>query len=69
MILLIDLFMEYWIIDNISLLDIDFIISVVYLVLKLKTQRISFMSTLLFDTRLIGLKVSYIAQLVIMSDN
>ena len=40
-----------------------------YLVLRLETLRMSYMSTLLVDTRLIGLKVSNLVQCVIGSDD
>ena len=46
-------------IDDTSLLDNDSIVQVVYLILKLDTPRMPYMSTPLFDTELIGLKVSY----------
>ena len=64
---LIDPLTECWIVDDILLLDSDYVVLVVYLILRLKIPRMSCMSTLLFDTRLIGLKVSDLAQLVIES--
>ena len=54
-------------IDDTSLLDNDSIVPVVYLVLRLETPRMSCMSTPLFDTGLIGLKISDLAQPVIES--
>ena len=45
----------------------DSIIPMVYLTLILETPRISCMSTQLFDTRLIGLEVSDLAQPIIGS--
>ena len=56
-------------VNDTSLSDIDFVILVVYLVLRLETSRMSCMSTPLFDIRFIGLEVSDLATLVIKSDN
>ena len=44
-------------VDNALLLDNNFVVLVVYLVLRLETPRMSCMSAPLFDTRLIGLAV------------
>ena len=44
-------------IDDILLLDNDSIILVVYLILRLETQKMSCINTPLFDTILIGLEV------------
>ena len=44
-------------VDDALLSDNDSVVLVVYLVLRLETPRMSSMSTPLFDTRLIGLKV------------
>ena len=52
-------------VNDTSLSNSDFIVLVVYLVLRLKTPRMSYMSTPFFDTRLIGLKVSYLTQPII----
>ena len=54
-------------VDDALLLYSDFVVLVVYLVLRLETPRMSCMSTQLFDTRLIGLAVPYLVQLVIGS--
>ena len=54
-------------IDDALLSDSDFIVLVVYLVLRLETPRMSCMSAPLFDTRLIGLVVPDLVQLVIWS--
>ena len=67
--LLVDPLMEYWMVDDTSLSNSDSIVLVVYMVLRLETSRISCMSTPLFDTELIGMKVSNLAQLVIRSGN
>ena len=48
-------------INDTSSLDNDFVVPIVYLVFRLKTLRIPCMSTLLFNTRLIGLEVSNLA--------
>ena len=58
---LIDPLMECWMVDDVLLLDNDSVILVVYLVLRLKTPRISYISTSLFDTGLIDLEVPYLA--------
>ena len=55
-------------VDDTLLLDNDSIVLVVYLVLRLETPRMSYISTLLFDTILIGLEVSNLVQPVIRSD-
>ena len=47
----------------------DSIVLVVYLVLRLETPRMFYMSAPLFDTRLIGLNVLDLVQLVIGSGN
>ena len=62
---LIDSLIKYWMVDDALLSYSDFVVLVVYLVLRLETPRMSCMSTPLFDTRLIGLKVPNIVQLVI----
>ena len=54
-------------VDDVLLLDSDSIVLVVYLVLRLEIPKMSCISTPLFDTRLIGLDVSNIVQLVIRS--
>ena len=56
-------------VDDASLLVNDFIILVVYMVLRLETPRMFYMNTQLFDIGLIGLEVSNLAQLVIKSDS
>ena len=58
---MIDPLMEYWMVDDALLSDSDFVIPMVYLVLRLEILRMSCMSTLLFDTGLIGLEVPDIA--------
>ena len=52
-------------VDDVLLLDNDFVILVVYLILRLEILRMSYMSTPLFDTRLIGLEVLDLAQPII----
>ena len=64
---LIDPLTEYWIVDDVLLSNSDFVVIVVYLVLKHDTPRISCMSTSLFDIRLIGFEVSDLVQPVIGS--
>ena len=54
-------------VDDALLSDSDSVVLVVYLVLRLKTPRMSCMSAPLFDTRLIGLAVPDLVQLVIGS--
>ena len=54
-------------VDDALLSDNDSVVLVVYLVLRLKTPRMSCMSAPLFDTRLIGLAVPDLVQLVIGS--
>ena len=66
---LINLLTEFYMVDNSSLLNSNFVILVVYLVLRLEIPRMSYMSTLFFDTKLIGLEVSNLVQSVIGSDS
>ena len=66
---LINPLIECWMVNDTSLSNNDFIVLVVYLVLRLETSRMSCMSTPLFDTRLIGMKVPDLAQPVIQSGN
>ena len=54
-------------VDDALLSDSDSVVLVVYLVLRLETPRMSCMSTPLFDTKLIGLAISDLVQLVIGS--
>ena len=54
-------------VDDALLLDSDSVVLVVYLVLRLETLRMFYMSAPLFDTRLIGLAVLDLVQLVIGS--
>ena len=54
-------------VDDALLSDNDSVVLVVYLVLRLETPRMSCMSAPLFDTRLIGLVVPDLVQLVIES--
>ena len=54
-------------VDNALLSNINFIVLVVYLVLRLETSRMSYMSATLFDIRLIGLYVLDLAQSIIGS--
>ena len=56
-----------WMVDDALLSDSDSVVLVVYLVLRHETQRMSCMSAPLFDTRLIGLVVPDLVQLVIGS--
>ena len=64
---LIDPLMECWMVDDALLLNNDSVVPMVYLVLRLETPRMSCMSAPLFDTRLIGLDVSDLAQSIIGS--
>ena len=64
---LIDPLLECWMVDDALLSDNDSIVLVVYLVLRLETPRMSCMSAPLFDTRLKGLVVPDLVQLVIGS--
>ena len=59
--------MECWMVDNTSLSDNDSVILVVYLVLRLEIPNMSYMSTPLFDIKLIGLEVLDLIQSVIGS--
>ena len=54
-------------VDDVLLSDIDSVVLVVYLVLRLETPRMSYMSGPLFDTRHIGLAIPDLVQLVIGS--
>ena len=54
---LIDSLTECWMVDDALLSDSNSVVLVVYLVLRLKTPRMSCMSAPLFNTRLIGLDV------------
>ena len=54
-------------VDNALLSNSNFVVPVLYLILRLETLRMSYISTLLFDTTLIGLEVSNLVQLVIES--
>ena len=54
-------------VDDALLSDNDSVVLVVYLVLRLETPRMSCMSAPLFDTRLIGLTILDLVQLVIGS--
>lgn len=55
---LIDPLTECWMVDDISLSNSDSVIPMMYMVLRLEISRISYISTPLFDARLIGLEVS-----------
>ena len=54
-------------VDDALLSDSDSVVLVVYLIFRLETPRMSCMSAPLFDTRLIGLAVPDLVQLVIGS--
>ena len=56
-------------VDDTLLSNNDSVVSMVYLVFRLATLRISSMITPLIDTRLIGLEVSDLAQLVMGRGN
>ena len=58
---LIESLMECWMVDDTSLLDNNFIVPIMYMVLRLETPRMSYMSTSLFNIELICLKVSILA--------
>ena len=64
---LIDPLTKCWMVDDALLSDSDSVVLVVYLVLRLETPRKSYMSAPLFDTRLIGLAIPDLVQLVIGS--
>ena len=64
---LIDPLTECWMVDEALLSNSDSVVLVVYLVLRLETPKMSYMSAPLFDTRLIGLDVPDLVQLVIGS--
>ena len=64
---LFDLLTECGMVDDALLSDNNSVVPVVYIILRLETLRISCMSTLFFDTRLIGLKVPDLTKLVIGS--
>ena len=44
-------------VDDILLSDSDFVVPMMYMVFRLETLNMSYMSTPLFDTRLVGLAV------------
>ena len=54
-------------VNDVLLSNSNFVVPVVYLVLRLEIPRISCMSATFFDTRRIGLDVSDLVQLVIGS--
>ena len=54
-------------VDDALLSDSDSVVLVVYLVLRFETPRMSYISAPLFDTRLIGLAIPDLVQLVIGS--
>ena len=56
-------------VDDALLLDNDFVVLVVYMVLRLETPMMPYMSAPLFDTGLIGLDVPDLTQPVIGSDS
>ena len=64
---LIDPLTKCWMVDDVLLSDSNSVVSVIYLVLRLETPRMSCMNTLFFDTELIGLEVPDLAQSVIES--
>ena len=66
---LIDPLKEGWMVDDTLLSDSNSILLVVYLVLRLETTRMSYMSSLLFNTGLIGLEVPNLIQSIIESGN
>ena len=56
-------------VDDALLLDNDSVVPIVYLVLRFETPRMFYMSTPLFDTRLIGLEIPNLVQPMIGSGN
>ena len=64
---MIDPLTECWMVEEALLSESDSVVLLVYLVLRLETPRMSCMSAPLFDTRLIGLAVPDLVQLVIGS--
>ena len=67
--LLIDLLTECWIVDDTSLSDNNFIVSMLNLVVRFETPKMSYMSTPLFDIELIGLEIPNLVQPIIGSGN
>ena len=67
--LLIDPLPECRMVDDTSLSDNDSIVPVVSLVFRLETPKMSYMSTPLFNTELIGLEVPDLAQPITESGN
>ena len=66
---LIDPLTECWMVNDALLLYIDSVVLVVYLVFRLETLKISYMSNPLFDIGLIGLEVPDLAQAIMGSGN
>ena len=64
---LIDPLTKCWMVDDALLSDSDSVVLVVYLVLRLETPRMSYMSAPLLNTIFIGLAVPDLVQLVIGS--
>ena len=56
-------------VDDVLLSNSDFVVPVVYLVLRLEIPKMSYMSSPLFDTGFIVLEVPNLTQLVIGSDS
>ena len=56
-------------VNDALLSDKDSVVLVVYLILRLETPRMSYMSTSFFDTGLIGLDIPDLVQPVIRSDS
>ena len=50
-----DLLTECWIVNDISSLDSDSIVPIVYMIFRLETLRMLCLSTPFFDTEVIGL--------------
>ena len=64
---LIDPLTECWMVDNALLSNNDSAVLIMYIVFRLETLRMYYMSTSLFNIGLIGLKVLNIVQSVIGS--
>lgn len=67
--LLNDLLTECWMVNDTLSPDNDFVVSIVFLVLRLQTLRIPCSNTPFFDTALICLEVSDLVQTIIGNDS
>ena len=58
-----------WTVDDISLSNNDFMVLIMYLVIRLETPRMFYFSTSFFNTGLIYPKVSHLTQSIIESSS